>query len=210
MDKKLNWLRQTPKDHPPLTRGEEDASNAVSAFRRIYEYGSLHGYPSLMIFAAYKALQKLESAHDKIPYKSATDGECTRPDMTLPPWVLDGLWLVVESLAHPKNGKSQFALTSGAFPSNLAKLWSDYDCWYPIWKLVNQQNLKLNAAVVRLYGDPSVGQAGGRAYKRIEKLLSDLNSAPLSDELGKKLAPVQPRDLLATNHLRRALHFATP
>jgi hypothetical protein len=192
--------------YPPLKRDAKDRAAAVEAFHRLYLFAREENYPALAVFAAYKAVQKLDE--EAIADEGlALDGPDYPGATALPLWVRDGLWFTLEKyVLNLKQKPSSDKQTPISFSSALEKHWTTYARWFHVFTLQHEHSISIDAACSK-----AAGQVGGltsrhmrREFDKVDDLIRQANEkagkAYESSE-GTPLTHIEPRDLVPTGRL---------
>lgn len=184
-------------DQTLIHRHAEDDRAALRAFERLYLYASHSGNPVLSALAVLKALQKLQNAADR---KSERNGDAT---VELPAWVRDGIWPTLQTLMKPpKRGELNFV-------KKAKSMRQDYLRWAKVEIRVAQDAGTQAAAVAALGGidAESYQRAFTRAQSALTKELTRANQFDCLDGNGKRLQPVEARDLVPTQQIAKLIQM---
>jgi hypothetical protein len=193
-----SWLRpeiKVPNPYPypeTVSRDPADVHAALGAFRRLYEYALRNEDAALAVFAAYKALQKV-------------DRKTNEERIQIPKWVADGLWRALETyimnMKHPSTGPKH---QKTSFKVALRRLLRKYQRWYAMHEKVGSGEA-IETAAHNLASKGRGQKILEQDYRTIRKLWEVANSLQLAYEDGQPLPPISPRDLVPTQRLLQIL-----
>ena len=152
----------------------------------------------MAVFAAYKAFQKLEEvARGSVLPQGSTARLLSTDPVSVPSWVRAALWDTLEMLLTPGKASTGRRTT---FLTSLKRTWCRYSLWFGITSTRVARATKSVPKVVREQ-DAGDGVARKTAYEWLEALKNGANARHYEDENGKRLANVEPRDLIPTGQL---------
>ncbi|MEI8152774.1 MAG: hypothetical protein WCG92_14385 [Hyphomicrobiales bacterium] len=171
-----------------------DSSAAISAFYRLHMYAVHFGKLPMAIFAAYKALQKLEQLHAEAGLKSSP--------LPIDGWVRAGLWLALETyLVAPQQPGITDKKQIISFKRALENEWNVYRRWFALTVLMEEKNIKLDAAAHLLAVPGAQWRTQRRAFEYVEKIFSDANSPEFDGDDDQPRALIKSRDMSPTQRL---------
>jgi hypothetical protein len=184
--------KPAPYPYPEIdSRDPADAGAALGAFRRLYEHALATDNTALAVFAAYKALQKVEGPTNS-PFS----------DINIPVWVSDAMWLALQTyimnLRH-RLGRENKQKT--LFRIAMKKFLREYQRWYLVHDHMGRTGRKLDPATHDLARKGAGKRVLEDAYRFIEKHLSEANARVVFDDKGSPLPAVSARDLVPTRRL---------